>query len=164
VRFLAQSGIRQFIDLGTGIPTSPSVHEVARSVDPATRVVYVDNDPIVSVHNDALLASEVGIVTIQADIRRPDEIMDDPRLRKLIDFGEPVRLLIVTVFHVIPGPRRPSRDRCQPPRAAAGGQLAEMRVLQRPCSRRNWKSSGPTRWSGHQRHSGSTASTCPPRT
>jgi hypothetical protein len=101
VRFLAESGIRQFIDLGTGIPTSPNVHEVARSVDPAARVVYVDNDPIVAVHNDVLLAGDPGVATIQADIRRPDEILDHPDLRRLIDFDQPVGVLLVAVLHVI---------------------------------------------------------------
>jgi len=101
VRFLAESGIRQFIDLGTGIPTSPSVHEVARGIDPEARVVYVDNDPIVSIHNDALLATDKGLATILADIRNPESIIENEALRALIDFSEPVGVLLVAVFHVI---------------------------------------------------------------
>lgn len=99
VRLLAISGIRQFIDLGTGIPTSPSVHEVARSVDPSARVIYVDFDPLVVVHNRALLETDDGVVAIHGDIRRPDEILADPALRALIDFGKPVGVLILAVLH-----------------------------------------------------------------
>jgi hypothetical protein len=101
VRFLAEAGIRQFLDLGTGIPTSPSVHEVARSVDPSARVVYVDNDPIVVVHNHALLATDDGVITIEADIRRPKEVLSNPELQALIDFDEPVGLLLLAVTHLV---------------------------------------------------------------
>jgi len=108
VRLVAGSGVRQFIDLGTGIPTSPSVHEVATAVDPSARVLYVDNDPIVSVHNDALLATVENVRSIQADIRQPDEILAHPALRALIDFTEPVAVLLVAVFHVIPDSADPA--------------------------------------------------------
>ncbi len=103
VRFVAESGIRQFIDLGTGIPTSPNVHQVARGVDASARVVYVDNDPIVVEHNHALLASDEGVVTIEADIRRPAEILGNPELEMLIDFDEPVAVLMVAVLHLVTG-------------------------------------------------------------
>ncbi|GAA0368940.1 SAM-dependent methyltransferase [Microbispora corallina] len=101
VRFMAAEGIRQFVDLGTGIPTSPSVHELARETHPAARVVYVDNDPLVKVHNDALLGGDQGIATIEGDIRRPDAILADPALQALIDFSEPVGVLFVTVLHFV---------------------------------------------------------------
>jgi hypothetical protein len=71
--------VRQFIDLGTGIPTSPSVHEVATAVDPSSRVLYVDNDPIVSVHNDAMLAGTENVRSIQADSRLPATSSATPR-------------------------------------------------------------------------------------
>ncbi|MCT9930735.1 SAM-dependent methyltransferase [Planotetraspora sp. A-T 1434] len=101
VRFLAAQGIRQFIDLGTGIPTPPSVHELAREADPSARVVYVDNDPVVKVHNDALLATDEGVITVEADVRRPEVILADPRLRALIDFSAPVGVLFLTVLHFV---------------------------------------------------------------
>ncbi len=107
VRFVAESGIRQFIDLGTGIPTSPNVHQVARGVDDSARVVYVDNDPIVVEHNHALLASDEGVVTIEADIRRPAEILGNPELEMLIDFDEPVAVLMVAVLHLVTAQERP---------------------------------------------------------
>ncbi|WP_214104820.1 SAM-dependent methyltransferase [Acrocarpospora catenulata] len=101
VRFLCEQGITQFIDLGTGIPTSPSVHEVARETHPEARVVYVDNDPLVKVHNDALLATDDRVITLRADIRRPDEIVEHPDVRALIDFDKPVGVLLVTVLHFV---------------------------------------------------------------
>ncbi|MDP9865962.1 MULTISPECIES: SAM-dependent methyltransferase [Streptosporangium] len=109
VEFMARSGIRQFIDLGTGIPTSPNVHEIARGIDPAARVVYVDNDPIVSVHNDALLATDDRVVSIRADLRDTDDIIAHPELGRLIDFAEPVGVLFVAVLQFFPGPEEPVR-------------------------------------------------------
>lgn len=120
VRLFAESGIRQFIDLGTGIPTSPSVHEVARGVDPAARVVYVDNDPVVVAHNHALLATDDGVITIEADIRKPASILDSPQLQSLIDFDEPVGVLFIAVLHLVastedaPGVVAAFRDRMAP--------------------------------------------------
>jgi S-adenosyl methyltransferase len=99
VRLMAESGIRQFIDLGTGIPTSPSVHEVARAVDASARVVYVDFNAMVVVHNRALLATDDGVITIEEDIREPDKILANPELRALIDFEEPVGVLMLAVIH-----------------------------------------------------------------
>ncbi|MGH3909234.1 MAG: SAM-dependent methyltransferase [Pseudonocardiaceae bacterium] len=101
VRLMAHSGIRQFIDLGTGIPTSPSVHEVARAIDPSARVVYVDNDPVVETHNAALLTSDDGVVSVMGDVRRPDDVLADQRLQTVIDFNEPVGLLCVAVLHLV---------------------------------------------------------------
>ncbi|GLZ02753.1 hypothetical protein Acsp03_02200 [Actinomadura sp. NBRC 104412] len=101
VRTLSEAGIRQFIDIGTGIPTSPSVHEVARTVDPDARVVYVDNDPVVVVHADALLATDAGVAAVEGDLRKPEQILDDPAVRRLIDFGEPVGILCIAVFHLV---------------------------------------------------------------
>lgn len=101
VRFLAESGVRQFIDLGTGIPTSPSVHEVAREIVPDAKVVYVDIDPVVVVHNRALLATVPGVITLQHDLRQPDAVLADSHVRQLIDFDEPVGLLMVAVLHFV---------------------------------------------------------------
>src|SRR5579859_7146871 len=93
VGVLASAGIRQFVDLGTGFPTSPSVHEAARQADPGARVVYVDYDPLVHVHNTALLAQDDQVVSVQADIRQPETILEHPDLTRLIDFGQPVGVL-----------------------------------------------------------------------
>ncbi len=102
VKCMARNGIEQFIDLGTGIPTSPNVHEAARSVTPGARVAYVDSDPIVVVHNTALLAnSGEGIISIRGDIRYPLNIIRNNALSELIDFGRPVGLLFVAVLHFV---------------------------------------------------------------
>ncbi|WP_245681856.1 SAM-dependent methyltransferase [Actinomadura kijaniata] len=101
VRFLAQSGIRQFIDLGSGLPTQGNVHEIAHQVAPDARVVYVDVEPIVLTHGRALLANKPEVTVIQGDIRRIDEILGDPELGRLIDFDQPVAVLMLAVLHFI---------------------------------------------------------------
>jgi hypothetical protein len=95
-------GIHQFVDLGTGIPTSPSVHEVARAEADGVRVVYVDNDPVVLAHNRAVLATDPGTLTLLRDLREPDTVVDDPQVKRLIDFDRPVGLLLVSVLHFVP--------------------------------------------------------------
>ncbi|NUR82726.1 MAG: SAM-dependent methyltransferase [Nonomuraea sp.] len=100
VRHLAgEAGIRQFLDIGSGLPTQGNVHEIAQATAPGARVVYVDHDPIVLVHARALLAVDDGTTVIEADIRRPDEILDHPEARQLIDFDEPVGLLLFGILH-----------------------------------------------------------------
>jgi O-methyltransferase involved in polyketide biosynthesis len=101
VRFLAEQGISQYLDLGSGLPTSPSVHEVAREIIPDARVVYVDHDPIVVVHNNALLATGDGVITVRADVRDPDALLADDALTKVIDFDRPVAILLLSVLHFI---------------------------------------------------------------
>lgn len=102
VRFVAEQGIRQFIDLGAGLPSQGNVHEVARQVLPDARVVYVDNDPVVLVHARALLAAANHASTVvQADIREPDTIFKDPEVGRLIDFSEPVAVGFVSILHGI---------------------------------------------------------------
>ena len=101
VRFLAEQGIAQYLDLGSGLPTSPNVHEVAREIVPGARVVYVDHDPIVVAHNDALLATRDGVITIRADVRQPDAILAHHALASCIDFEQPVAVLLLSVLHFI---------------------------------------------------------------
>ena len=93
VRFLAEEiGLRQFLDIRTGLPTSNSVHEVAQAVAPSARVVYADNDPLVLAHARALLTSSPAGRTayLQADLRDPESILAHPSVRELLDFGQPV--------------------------------------------------------------------------
>jgi SAM-dependent methyltransferase len=101
VRTMAAAGVRQFLDLGSGLPTKENVHEVARSVDPGARVVYVDYDPVVTAHGKALLARSEGIGFVQADVREPDEILAHEVVKELIDFSKPVGLLAVAVLHFV---------------------------------------------------------------
>jgi SAM-dependent methyltransferase len=102
VRYLvAEAGIRQFLDIGTGIPSAGNVHEVAQELAPEARVVYVDNDPIVLTHSRALLSSAPGgqLAFILADLRRPEAILDDPAIARTLDLGQPVGLVLVGIMH-----------------------------------------------------------------
>jgi SAM-dependent methyltransferase len=103
VRTLANDyGIRQFIDHGSGLPTQDNVHQVAQLVDPASRVVYVDNDPIVLAHGRALLEENDNTVVIQADMRDTAGIFGHPEVTRLINFDQPAAALFVSVMHCIP--------------------------------------------------------------
>jgi hypothetical protein len=101
----AEYRVRQFLDIGTGLPTADNTHEVAQAIVPASRVVYVDNDPLVLVHARALLTSspEGRTAYIEADLRDSDAIVDSPAVRENLDLTEPVALLLVGVLHFIPG-------------------------------------------------------------
>jgi hypothetical protein len=102
--FLAHADVRQFLDIGSGLPTSPNVHEVAQYVEPASRVVYVDNDPIVLAHARALLTSgPLGACAyIDADARDPDKILGHPNLRDTLDLSEPVALMFFGIMQFFP--------------------------------------------------------------
>ncbi|NUR84066.1 MAG: SAM-dependent methyltransferase [Nonomuraea sp.] len=104
VRFLAARGVRQFLDLGTGIPTQGNTHEVAQAEAPESRVVYVDNDPIVMNHARALLTStpEGRTAYIQADAREPRTILEHPDVLATLDLAEPVALMLVAILMHIP--------------------------------------------------------------
>ncbi|GAA2243449.1 MULTISPECIES: SAM-dependent methyltransferase [Kitasatospora] len=102
VRHLAELGVTQFLDIGTGIPTAGNTHEIAQQVHPDAKVAYVDNDPIVLVHSRALLAGSHGTTTVvQADLRDPAAVLAAPEVRELIDFGQPVALLLFAILHFI---------------------------------------------------------------
>ncbi|MFU8871631.1 SAM-dependent methyltransferase [Micromonospora sp. SL4-19] len=103
-RYLAEAaGIRQFLDIGTGIPTSPNMHEVAQGIAPESRVAYVDNDPIVLAHARALLTSSPAGSTayVDADLRDPERILSHPDIRATIDFDRPVGLMLVAMLHFL---------------------------------------------------------------
>lgn len=99
----AEAGVRQFLDIGTGLPTSPNLHEVVQAVDPASRVVYVDNDPIVLVNARALLTGTTEGVTayLDADLRRPASILDSPELRQALDLDRPVAVSLIAILHFV---------------------------------------------------------------
>jgi len=101
VRFLAASGIRQFLDIGSGIPTEGNVHEVAQQAEPACRVAYAEVDPVAVAHSKAILAGNPGAAIIEADLREPDKILAHEQMRRLIDLGQPTGLLLVAVLHCI---------------------------------------------------------------
>lgn len=103
-RYLAtERGVTQFLDVGTGIPTSPNLHEVVQEVRPEARVVYVDNDPIVLAHARALLTSTPGGATayIHADLREPEEIIESEELRETLDLTKPIGFTLIAMLHFI---------------------------------------------------------------
>jgi hypothetical protein len=97
----AEGGIRQFIDIGAGLPTQNNTHQVVHKVAPDARVVYVDNDPEVQAYAKPLLADVPSATVVTADLRDPEGVLDHPGTRKLIDFSEPVALLLVAVVHFV---------------------------------------------------------------
>ena len=102
VRYLAgAAGVRQFLDIGSGLPTRQNVHEVAQAAAPGSRVVYVDHDPLAVAHGRALLAVDANTRYIHGDLREPQKILDDPQVRALIDFDRPVAVLVVATLHFI---------------------------------------------------------------
>ncbi|WP_214416737.1 SAM-dependent methyltransferase [Sphaerisporangium fuscum] len=101
VRHMARQGIRQFIDIGSGLPTVGNTHEIAQQIVPDARVVYVDNDPIVLAHGRALLATDDNTTVVSADMRRPAEVLRHPETIKLIDFGRPVGVLLIAMIHFL---------------------------------------------------------------
>ncbi len=101
VRFLAAAGIRQFLDVGSGMPTEGNVHEVAEHAAPGSHVVYADVDPVVVAHAKAILAGNQDAAVIEADVRDPENILADHAVGRLIDFSQPAGLLLVAVLHVI---------------------------------------------------------------
>jgi nucleotide-binding universal stress UspA family protein len=102
VGFLARDcGIQQFIDIGTSLPTRGSVHEVAQQFTSDARVLYVDNDPVVVTHAQALLANNAATIAINRDLRDPDQILGHPALRALIDTAAPVAILLVAILHFV---------------------------------------------------------------
>ncbi|HVB44821.1 MAG TPA: SAM-dependent methyltransferase [Streptosporangiaceae bacterium] len=103
VRFLTASGISQFLDIGSGIPTQGNVHEIAQQANPDARVAYVDVDPVAIAHSKVILAGNQNAAVVDADLREPEKILADPTVRRLIDFSQPVGLLLLAVLHFISG-------------------------------------------------------------
>lgn len=104
VRFCINAGIRQFLDIGSGTPTVGNVHEIAQRVEPSSRVVYVDNEPVAVAHAELQLEQDGNERTaiVHSDLRTPELIFDDPRTKRLINFDEPVAVLMVAILHFIP--------------------------------------------------------------
>ncbi len=98
---MARSGIDQFLDLGTGIPVSPSVHEVAQQVHPGARVVYVDKDPTVMAQNRALRGSYPGVLVARHDLRQPDALLADPKIQSWLDLDRPLGVVLTAVLHFV---------------------------------------------------------------
>ena len=132
VRYLAtEGGIRQFLDLGCGLPTQANVHQLAQGVVPGVRVVYVDNDPMVASHGEALLASGDQVAMVLGDLRQPAAILAHPEVGGLLDLAQPVAVLCTSTLHFIADEADPGlilaayRDRLAP-----GSYLAISHAIQ----------------------------------
>jgi hypothetical protein len=101
VRFLVEQGIEQILDLGSGIPTVGNVHQVAQAINPNVRVAYVDIDPVAVAHSRAMLADNPLAVAILADVREPEVVLDNAEVRALLDWKEPLAVLMVAVLHYV---------------------------------------------------------------
>jgi SAM-dependent methyltransferase len=98
VSYLTESGINQFLDIGSGIPTVGNVHEVAQAINPAARIVYVDIDPVAVRHSEEILKGNANATAIQGDLRQPEPILEHPDVRQMLDFGKPVAVLLVAIL------------------------------------------------------------------
>src|SRR5579864_1182594 len=101
MRFLLEQGIEQFLDIGSGIPTAGNVHEIAHGVNPEARVVYIDVDPVVVSHSQAILRGITNAVAIQADARHPDELLHREAVLDGLDWRRPIGLLTIAIFHFV---------------------------------------------------------------
>ena len=101
VRFMARQGVDQFLDLGSGLPTVQNTHEIAQALNPAARVVYVDNDISVRLHAHALLADDASTIVVKADLREPASILESPEITSFLDFSRPMGLIMNAVIHHI---------------------------------------------------------------
>ena len=121
VRFVAVEGVRQIVDIGTGLPAMPTTHQIARAVAPGVRVAYVDIDPIVLSHARVLLADGApGTAFVEGDVREPEALLRDPALSALIDIKEPVAMVVTGLLHFLPDHEQPAKhlrtlmDACAP--------------------------------------------------
>jgi S-adenosyl methyltransferase len=102
VAFLANQGIKQFLDIGSGIPTAGNVHEVAQAIHADARVVYVDIDPVVVLHSEAILQGNPLAASVQGDVRQVAHILQDPPVHRLLDFNKPLAVLLISMLHFVP--------------------------------------------------------------
>ena len=108
VTHLASSGVRQFVDIGAGIPTVGNTHEIVQEIDPGGRVLYVDIDAVAVAHARAILDGNPNAIAIQGDFRAPEGLLDDIRATGLVDLDQPVALLMVALLHLIPDDQQPA--------------------------------------------------------
>lgn len=108
VQYLVGQGVHQFLDIGSGLPTAGNVHQVAHRYDPASRVAYVDIDPVAVMHGRQILEGDARCVMVQGDLCKPASILDDPHVRGLLDFTEPVAVLLVGVLDFVPDEADPA--------------------------------------------------------
>jgi O-methyltransferase involved in polyketide biosynthesis len=119
----AAAGIGQFLDLGSGLPAHPAVHEAVREMVPHARVCYVDIDPVAVIHGEALLPRGDGLAAVRADLTEPETVLADPRVRAVIDMSEPVAVILAAVLHFLPADSAAAVCAAYLSRAAPGSWL-----------------------------------------
>ena len=140
VRHLAERGVTQFLDLGSGVPTIGNVHEAARDLNPTARVVYVDIDPVAIAHARALLTRVTGVEAILADLREPEIVLSHPLVRETLDLTAPIAVLMNAVMHFIPDTDHPDAIvRAYTDPAAPGSFIAISHGTENPAQRREVK-------------------------
>jgi hypothetical protein len=107
VKFLAEQGVRQFLDLGSGIPTVGNSHEIAQAVDPSCRVVYVDFEAVAVAHSELILQDNANAAIVRADLTEPDSVLKHPITTELLDFGRPVAVMMFASIHFVPDSANP---------------------------------------------------------
>jgi hypothetical protein len=133
VRYLAgQAGIGQFLDIGSGLPSQGNVHEVAHEVSPGARVAYIDSDPVVLLHAEALRGGAPAVRVVTADVRRPAEVLGSAGVRELIDFGRPAGLLMLAILHHIRDEEGPAGIVARFREAAAPGSYLAISSFRMP--------------------------------
>jgi hypothetical protein len=129
---VVEADVMQFIDLGSGLPTQGNVSEIVHQFSPRARVVHVDNDPVVYTHSKALLADARTTEFVLGDVRRPAEILDDPALQSMIDFGQPVGLLLFAILHHLEDSDHPEQLMAEWRAAMPGGSYLAISSLRLP--------------------------------
>jgi hypothetical protein len=124
VAFLANQGIKQFLDIGSGIPTAGNVHEIAQAIHADARVVYVDIDPVVVLHGEAILQDNPLATSVQGDVRQAAKILDDAQVHRLLDFNKPLAVLLISILHFVPDEQAFAAVRTLREALPPGGYLA----------------------------------------
>ncbi|MCO6004755.1 SAM-dependent methyltransferase [Actinoallomurus purpureus] len=145
VRYCTNQGIRQFVDVGAGLPTLTNTHEIAQKRARDARVVYVDNDPLVLAHGRAILARNDNTTVVTADLRAPDDIINHPELLRHIDWSKPVAVLLVAILHFIPDTDDPYGIVAKLRKAMAPGSHLVLSHGERNRRRNTWPRCGTSR-------------------
>jgi SAM-dependent methyltransferase len=131
VEYLVAAGVRQFLDIGSGIPTAGNVHEIAQRTAPDARVAYVDIDPIAVAHSRAILAGNDRVAVVGEDLRTPERVLSDPELLRVLDLDQPVAILMISLLHFVPDSDDPAGVIARYRDAVAAGSYLALSHIQR---------------------------------
>ena len=126
VRLMCRAGVTQFLDLGSGLPTVQNTHQIAQAVSPGSRVAYVDNDPSVQLHGQALLTGDTSTIVVLADIREPDALLAMPEITGFLDFTQPIGVILNAVIHHVLDEENPREIVATYKRALAPGSYLQL--------------------------------------